>query len=138
MTHFKKNNSGFTIIEVMMALMIMGLVFGSVYVSQGSAIAAIKTFALRLQRILAAKEFLIEMTTGQEEGKQVTQQEKQLMKEGPATRLLFTQEAAKGDTLKNFNDMVVEKVRAEWQEGRNKRIEEIVTLSFKPKKEKKQ
>lgn len=129
-----KNNNGFTLIEVLLALMIMGLVFGSVYVSQGSAIRVIKSYSVRLRRVLAAKDFLIEMTTGQEDEK--TQQEKQFKDDVPPTRLMFTQEPVKSSALKDFNDMVVQKVKAEWLDGSIKNTEELITFAFKPKKEK--
>jgi prepilin-type N-terminal cleavage/methylation domain-containing protein len=138
MIHFK-NSSGFTLVEVVLSLMIMGLVYGSVYVSQGSAIRVVKVFALRLSRLLAAKELLIEMTTGKEgESAEQVRKDKQLKEDGPVTHLTYTQEPAASGAIKDFKDIVVQKVKAEWQEDRSAHTELLVTFAFKPKKEKKE
>lgn len=124
-----KNNHGFTLIEVLISVAIMGFLFTSIYMAQGAAMRGIGLFAQKLRRVLAAQEMLVEMQYQDE-----AQKSKSLKEARIVVNLQYSEGPAKMGALKDFNDMVMRKVTIEWQEDRAKRTDQILTFAFKPKK----
>jgi prepilin-type N-terminal cleavage/methylation domain-containing protein len=124
--------SGFTLIEVLLAITILGLVLAPIYMLQGNVLQTASQRAQSLLRLLFAKNLLI---TG---GPQMTADpkkdriEKKL--EDPKTEFLFERKAAsKGSSLKQFEHLMLDTVTYSWGDRKSKQKEKIITFVFKPK-----
>lgn len=130
MVHFN-DKSGFTLIEVILAVAIIGILFGPILVTQGTMMQSIGMLSRRLRAVLAAQELLVET---QYDDKAPEQKSKSLKPLGIPGSMAYKEEPAKISALKDFKDIVMKKVSMEWRDGVVRRTDELVTFVFKPKK----
>lgn len=136
MIHFKNNftsHSGFTLVEVLLALAITALVLTPLFTSQSSIFAATVRYSQLMQRILVADTFLQEShRVVAPDTQQVTFEKQHAI---PQAQLVYgVNKVADNSVLKNFSDMYVEKVSFTWMDGNRKRQSVIGGFVHKPKK----
>ena len=129
MIHFK-NNDGFTLIEVLLALSLMAMILTPILISESSIMLSVGTFTGQFQRIIAAKNYLIHAHKNTLEDKKTGPSSI----DNPPTTLTYKQDKASGAITKKFKDIYRETVRIEWTEGTNKRQDLLVSFVFKPEK----
>ena len=123
-----KNRHGFTLAEVMVAVVIIGLVMTPIFVLQGNTFRSINLGARNLERITSA--FLFMAQTSIDKKKEPTSTvEKKI---GATTLRYQMMELPKESSLKDAKNMYVERVTLTWQEGKKKKEEKIVMLRYRP------
>ena len=134
MMHFKsnnaKNNDGFTLIEVLLALSLMAMVLTPILISESTTMLSVGIFSRHFQRITVAKNYLVRAHKDALEDKKTPP----ATIEDPQTTLSYKQNKASGPIAKQFKDIYRETVTIEWTEGNNKRQETLVSFVFKPEK----
>lgn len=58
-----KNNDGFTLTEVLLAVAIIGLVLTPIFITQSTLLQSVSRISRRMARVFFAKQFLIESTS---------------------------------------------------------------------------
>lgn len=125
-----KNNNGFTLIEVLLALSLMAMILTPILISQSSIMFSVGYFTGRFQRITLAKNYLVRAHKNALEDKKT--QPSSI--DDPPTTLTYKQDKASGPIAKKFKDIRRETVSIEWTEGNNKRQDVLVSFVFKPEK----
>jgi prepilin-type N-terminal cleavage/methylation domain-containing protein len=123
-----KNRNAFTLIEVLLAIVIIGLVMTPIFVLEGNTFRSISIGARNIDRITSA--FLFMTQTGIDKKKEPTST---VEKKIGATNMRYQMmELPKDSSLKDTKNMYVERVTMTWQEGRKKKEETIVMLRYRP------
>lgn len=124
------NKNGFTLTEVMIAMTIMGLVMTSIFVLQGGTFRSIVSWARRLERFTAGTLFMTQ-TRIEKKTEPTVDQVKKL--ETPLTNMHYQMiEVPKESSLKDMQNMYLERVTIKWQEGKKKNEETIVMFHHRP------
>lgn len=132
-----KNKPGFTLIEVLLALAIIGLVLSPIFVIQSAVLRSSSKAASLYTRLLNAKDFLIDQQFEHADSDQPATTERKVA--NPPTNLVFSsKKIPENSSLKKFKNIMIESVSMEWTDAQNKkRQEKLVTFAFKPEQEKK-
>lgn len=125
-----KNNYGFTLVEVMIAMTFIGLVMTSVFVLQNSALRSIATWSRRVERFVLGVAFMAE---SRKEGEKEPTLDKQKIIENPKTRMQYRMiEVPKESTFKDMKDLYLERVNLTWQEGAQKKQDTFIMFHYRP------
>ena len=125
-----KNHSGFTLIEVLLALSIMAMILSPILISQSSIIFSVGYFKDQLQRTFLAKNYLAVAHRHTSENKKIGP----LTIENPPTTLSYSLDKTSGSIAKQFKDIYRETVHIEWTENTIKRHDTLISFIFKPEK----
>ena len=127
-----KNNVGFTLIEVLLALAIIGLVLTPIFLTQSNVLRRSSYASRMLARILAAKKMLIESEFALAGDAQEFSQQKKIMI--PPTLLTYRlRKIPETSALKKFKNVLWESVSFEWTDERGKKKQDqLVTFLYKP------
>lgn len=117
-----KNNRGFTFIEVLLAIAIVGLVLSPLFILQTSVVQSISRLSLHLHRIYSAEKFLFESNMDD-----IQKKEEKI--DDPDVFLVYEK---KNYTSTEFRDVYSERVMLTWYENNLKYTDTIVALLFKP------
>lgn len=127
-----RNSSGFTLIEVLLAMAIIGLVLTPIFSIQLGVLRSNSRASQSLARIFLGKQFLVENEFQLKPEDQEKRIEKKI--ERPATTLFYElRKIPDNSALKKFKNILIESVLMQWvdREGK-KRQERLVTFIFKP------
>ena len=125
-----KNNTGFTLIEVLLALSLMAMILTPIFISENSIMLSVGNFRGRLERITLAKNYLVHAHKNALEDKKTGP----VSHEDPQTTLTYKQTKTSGPLAKQFKDIYRETVTIEWTEGTDKHRDVLVSFIFKPEK----
>lgn len=130
------NSSGFTLIEVLLALAIIGMVLTPILLIQQIVLRRSSSSANLFSRIIQAKDFLIDQQFENIQESQDVTAEKKIT--NPATTLIFnSKKLPENSSLKKFKHIKIDSVTMQWTAEQNKkRKEKLVTFSFKPEEQK--
>lgn len=129
-----KNNNGFTLTEVLLAVAIIGLTLTPIYLSQSTAMRQSALYSRLLARVFAAKKILLESEFSLPEPLQPTRISKKI-DDPPTTFAYELKKIPEQSSLKKFKNVWVESVS--WPDERNpKRQQRIVTFIYKPEQKK--
>ena len=139
MIHFKNKNAGFTLIEVLMAIAIVGIVLVPIYALQERMMQRIAKVAGDMHRMFVVYDFFV--TTQRPTNEKQTKINKE--SQDPIMRMSYEQEKAssRSSLQKNFNNLFIEKVSWQWMENGRKKKDSFISVHFEPpepKPEKKQ
>jgi Tfp pilus assembly protein PilV len=132
MKHSKNHNhvSGFALMEVMLALFMVGSLLSALLVLQGTATTSIKHFSDRFNRIRLLRTYFIELELERAKGSDKTPPAPKDDKAWGTIRYA-SHKPQKGSALAAFTTIVIEQATIEWQEGLSKRTESLVQLRYK-------
>ena len=122
-----KNSSGFTLIEVLLALAIIGLILTPIFVSQTSIFGASSRTARVFSQLIAAKKYLLDTRLSLEPDAQEFKSEKKI----DAARTTLTYQLRKipeTSALKNFKNVLIESVT--WPDAA-KKPQRLVTFLYR-------
>lgn len=126
---------GFTLIEVLLALAIIGLVLTPIFLIQSAVLRRTSAGAQQFLRIIQAKDFLIDQQFENMQEAQAATAERKIT--NPPTTLSFSSKKIPDNSaLKKFKHIMIDSVTMQWTEQNKKRQEKLVTFSFKPEGEK--
>lgn len=130
-----RSNPGFTLIEVLLALAIIGMVLTPIFMIQQMVLRRSSSSAQLFSRLIQAKDFLIDQQfENMQETKEVTAEKKIT---NPITALTFnSRKVPENSALKKFKHIMIDSVTMQWTEQNKKRQEKLVTFSFKPEEQK--
>lgn len=126
----RNNSGGFTLIEVVLAVAIVGVIMTAVFVAQGSAMYAVNRISQVLRRVYAAEQYMLEKRAENVNGVEVKSDQKIITY--PAATLAYKLEKTDNPSLKAFKDIYREEVVISWKEQRVPRTDALVSFSFKP------
>lgn len=126
-----KNRSGFTLIEVLLAVAIMGIVLGPIYILQGAVFDRVIRAAGSVDRMLAAYDFFVDVKKGDED------HIKKTISDPHADLIYEKKEPSKGSVLaKEFNHIYIEKLSWHWKYKDTSYSDVLVDIAFIPPEEK--
>lgn len=126
-----KNRSGFTLVEVMIAIAIIGMVLTPIFAFQLQIVRRVNSSFDRSRRLIFAQNMLVEMHEQRLIGKDVTTQQKQ--ESGPATKLNYELKTATNHPqLKKLPNLYVERIVITDPTGAIKKEDVLGTIIFKP------
>jgi prepilin-type N-terminal cleavage/methylation domain-containing protein len=135
MIHSK--NNGFTLIEVLLAMALVGVVLTPIYSLQNSIFNQVLKMANAVDRMFVAYDFFLDV---QNEADEKDQKKITRKIDDPSTELIYEiQDVSKDSVLqKDFNNLYIEKITWDWQDGNKKRSNQFINVLFEPPAPKKQ
>ena len=124
------NHAGFTLIEVLLALAIIGLVLTPIFLGQAFIVRSNGRASRYLASLFAAKKYLAETELGLSAEVSETASEKKI--DNPRTVLRYElKKIPPTSSLKNFKNVLIERVS--WADMRTpKKQDSILTFLYKP------
>ena len=123
-----KNNSGFTLIEVMLAIALIAMAMTPLLVMQSSAVRAVAKISTRLQRIFLAENFFIEARAEAGDEKNFSLDKKI---ESLDTQLVFERKSIDSkSSLAKIDNLVLDRIQASWQDNNKQQKEVLVSLRY--------
>src|SRR5262249_35030348 len=118
-----KNNSGFTLVEVLLAMAIIGLVLTPIFAIQLGVMRANARASQALSRIFLAKQFLVESEFQLKPEDQEKRIEKKIEK--PAMTLIYElKRIPENSALKKFKNILIQSVLMQWVDRQGKKRQE--------------
>lgn len=132
MIHFKNKKKGFSLIEALLAIALVGIVLTPLFILQGASLRSVARLSRHLHRIYAAERFLFESQRSVALNVRQLVLEKKL--EDPQTVLKYElRDISKESSLKDVHDIVAEQVTMRWEEDGMWRQDQILNFVFKPR-----
>jgi prepilin-type N-terminal cleavage/methylation domain-containing protein len=138
MMHFKNLKPGFTLIEVMLAMMIAALTFTPVFMMYAAIIRRVSTSSRNYEYLLLCKNFLNEARQKQEAGAQDFSLEKKEIDFDATLTYSLEKGVPQKSTLKDLQGLHKELVTVSWQENGQKKQEQLIAFVYKKPEQKKQ
>ncbi|BDC34076.1 hypothetical protein Noda2021_00340 [Candidatus Dependentiae bacterium Noda2021] len=131
-----KNNSGFTILEVLVAVMITAMIMGPLFLWQTGVLSRTYQASGLLNRLFVGRNFLIQ---NHFQFLRETVAKKEEKNNDPAMTMNYELKALPaGTALSSFKNVVQEVVTLTWQDGKNKQVQRLVSFQHRPKESKQQ
>ncbi len=127
-----KNNSGFTIIEVLMALGIAASIMASIYILQAGSLAAVLRYSTNYERIILGKNFLFDTRRKREEAKNPPSYKLEKKEEDPETYLKYNFDGVQETAFKNLENLYIEKVDILHDARQKEPSATLLTLVYMP------
>lgn len=129
MIHFKSD--GFTLVEAIIALVVMALILTPLYVLQTTTIIAVTHRSLLLDRLLYAKTMLINARRAMPKDARTFEQEKKSQK--PVTNMKYSLKELPAESIvKKIPNLLLEQVTMQWKEEGKTYNETVSMIIFKP------
>lgn len=134
MTHLQHRNSGFSFIEIMLALFLMGTLLTAVMNLSQTTIIALFDYSERLQRIFILQETVFDISYAKLQRKPIKKNERK--HEGPPTKISYrVVPISEKSSLKAYkDDLDLYNVKAEWTSLFAPREETMIGLFLKDEK----
>jgi len=125
-----KSNKGFTLIEVLIALAIVGMALTPLLLNQSSLILRVAENARKIKRIFAAENFMVTSFIEFEKDPQKKKNVKKI--EEPEIQLSYRIAKPSEKIKKEFKDIYTTNVTTEWKEQEKAQKEKLVNFLFLP------
>jgi prepilin-type N-terminal cleavage/methylation domain-containing protein len=123
---------GFTLIEALLSVAIMAVVMTPIFILYNNLFQTVGTSQASVERIMYAHNFLVESERAKIT-KTTLSAEKKITR--PATTLRFEHIKVPADSaLSKLNNLYLDKVVIEWQDGRTKRTDTLVSAVYEESK----
>jgi prepilin-type N-terminal cleavage/methylation domain-containing protein len=128
----RSKSSGFSLLETIVALAVMGLVLAPLFLAESTMFQSIRTRSAHMERMIAAKTYAIEMRRAVPHDATTFNQEKKITR--PATTLKYEWKAVGEQTVfKGLPNLFKEQVTFEWEDRRQKRSDVLVNYVYRSK-----
>lgn len=127
-----RNAAGFSIIEVLIAITMIGMITASVFVLQIASMTNVINYSKRLNALYSVRNLFFDTAFAKKEGKELPK-EKEPEKADIAVTLKKIK-PGKGSSLQKLTSLVIEQGQAQWQEGALNRKERLVRIMYEPEK----
>ena len=127
-----KNSNGFTLVEVLLAMAIIGLVLTPIFAIQLGVWRSTTRSSQLLARIFAGKKLLVDSEFELSPDQREKRVERKL--DRPATTMIYElKKIPENSSLKKFKNVLLESVTMQWVDRQGKkRQERLVTFLYKP------
>jgi prepilin-type N-terminal cleavage/methylation domain-containing protein len=124
--NFKSRKEGFSFVEVVIALTVMGLVITALLGLQANLLKGLVASTGRIQRGIAIKNFWFSrLRSGEPTGEQTLQD--------PPIKLRFEMRpTTENSSLHKIPDIVLQRIEAQWQQQSNTKTELAMSMVYKP------
>lgn len=122
-----KNSQGFTVVEVLLTLAIIGMVLTPIYILQGGSTRAVAQAGRLYDRVVAGYSMLMETVFIPEAKKDATKK----ISEPEAVLTLSTKTVSEQSSLKNIPALELHHIVIDWSDRRKKKQDRIVAFTFK-------
>ena len=124
-------NSGFTLIEVLLAGALIGIALGPIYFMQGTVYDQVLRMIQRVERFFVGYDFLLDAQADEQERVNETL-------DNPKTELIYEASDPKGALAKEFNHLRLQKATWRWKVQQRAYEDTFVSFFFAPPEEKPQ
>jgi Tfp pilus assembly protein PilV len=140
MIHFKNHNNGdgFTFIEIVLAVLMLGIMLTSALGLQNSSFTSIVKYSERLRAVLLLKNVLFDASYARAQNKGYAQEEKKVSEIIETTLRYSTQKVPQNSALAPFADVIIEKAEATWSGILQENKETLITFLYQPEKKEKE
>lgn len=128
-----RNRTGFTLIEVLLAIAIVGMAMTPIIFLQTAVLTRVNKGMLQLKRIMLAKKFLFDAREKNQNDSPEFSLEKQEV--DPSTLLVYRAEETNYPEVGELDGLRTERVIARWKEDGRPRHIILVTFTFRPVQE---
>lgn len=137
MKNFKsRNRGGFSFIEVVATVFIVGTMLSSLLLLQGTIVDHLATASARLGHVLLLKNYLAQAAISREKKEPFKDgQTKKIDEPLPTVLRYVLKKPSRESSLNSFESIMIEHGIAEWTEIGQKRDETMITFLFKPEKQ---
>jgi prepilin-type N-terminal cleavage/methylation domain-containing protein len=138
MIHFKNhNNSGFTLIETVLAMAIASLVFTPMIIILSTVIQRVDRYATEFNYLLLGKNLLYEARQKQDPDAQTFSLDKPAIDFGPALSYALEKGVDQKSSLASVQGLHRELVKISWTDQERKKHEQLITFVYKQPEQKK-
>ena len=137
MMHFKSHKIGFTLVEVMLAMMIAALTLTPIFLMYATIIRGVNKSSRAYDYIIVCKNFLNEARQKQEPNAQSFSLEKKETDFDATLTYSLDKGVGQASALKSLQGLHREKVTISWQEDGRKKEEHLVAFMYKKPEQKK-
>ena len=116
--------------EVMIAVVIMGIVMTSIFALQSNSTRAINKWVRHADRIMAGILFMTQ--TGIEKSKEATSSVDKKLTHPVVDARYQMMAIPEGSSLAPLKDVYIERVSLSWQEGKKKKQDSILMVRYRP------
>lgn len=129
-----KNRDGFTLIEVLIALGMIGLVLTPIFVVQSTVMKTISNYSEQLVRVFAGQAFLGQMHMQQVLDPDLAQETKKI--DDPESTLEYSfDDIDEQSSLSSFKDVGLQEVVVNWDSIEGKEQVTLATFFYDPEQE---
>lgn len=128
--------TGFTFIEVVLSIFIIGTLLSSVLLLQSTVVNGLQSASGRAQRIFLLTEELFNASFSRLKKEKKTDKRTIKINDPETAITINTFRPKKSSSLSDIENIMIENITAEWQEWTGKRMEQLVTIVFAPKEKK--
>lgn len=130
-----KNNNGFTLIEVMVSVVILGLLLTPLFIWHSGNLGALVTSSNLVRRVLAARNFMVDTYSSLAPDTRATTMEKKITH--PTTVLVYElKDKLRNPELAALKGLCQEQVLIRWQENGRTAKETSVALCYRKEERK--
>jgi len=125
-----KSKKGFTLVEVLIALAIVGMALTPLLLNQSSLALRVAENTRKIKQLLAAENFMVTSFIGFEKDPQKKKNVKKI--EEPETQLSYNISKPSDKIKKEFKDIYTTNVTIEWKQQEKTLKEKLVNFLFLP------
>ncbi len=130
-----KNHNGFTLIEVMIAVAIMGLLLSPLFVLQSSVMNTVSKYSQRLVRVLAGQAFFGQIQLERALNPKLDKETKKI--DDPESTFEYSfDDIDEKSKLAKFKDVGLKEVLTKWNSLEGPQEEALISFIFDPEQEK--
>lgn len=136
MKHLQNHNvgQGLTLIEVMLALFIVGALLTTLFMTENVVFTRIVNYSSRIDHIFLLKQRLFQAAFDRAQGGDEKTKHQEATNK-PENALVYEEKKpSQNSALKDFESIVIEYVSSSWTDIMGKQKEVIINLIYKPEK----
>jgi type II secretory pathway pseudopilin PulG len=128
--NLKNSLPGFSFMEVMIAIIMLGMLLTAILNLQNTSFNSVVDYSARLRYIFSLRNRLVTAALERAEQKEEKSEQPKAAENGVKISYALKKINEKS-VLKKFENCFIEKADAQWQEGRKKRQETMITFLYK-------
>jgi type II secretory pathway pseudopilin PulG len=130
-----KVQPAFTLIEALIATFVMAIMLMPIFMLETNLLQSVAHSSRLMERMLHAHNFFIDARRATQKDKKKTLEKK--ITQPPTTLVYEIKPLSAESVFKKFKDMSMEQVTVQWQDGRYKRTETLVSFAYTPEAQEK-